>query len=71
MAAAPSTSPPPIRLPVFISTLVQRLDAFEALPAKAIGLYRDIVQAHAAGLDKALGELTVSVEKLLNAKQAA
>jgi hypothetical protein len=56
--------------PARISTLVHRLDAFESLRTKA-QMYRDILKVHVTDLDSTLGELTTSVEKLLNQKQAA
>ncbi|HYD51663.1 MAG TPA: DUF6744 family protein [Gemmatimonadaceae bacterium] len=52
------------------STLVRRLDAFEALKARA-ALYRDVLQVHVEDLDKTLADLTGSVEHLLNEKAAA
>lgn len=57
---------PPDRL----ATLVRRLDAFEALKARA-NLYRDVLQVHVADLDKTLADLTGSIETLLNEKAAA
>lgn len=51
------------------STLVRRLDAFEGLQARA-NLYRDVLQVHVEDLEKTLGELTTSVENLLNQKAA-
>jgi hypothetical protein len=58
-------SQPPER----VSTLVRRLDAFEALKARA-ELYRSVLQVHVEDLEKTLGELAVSVEGLLNQKAA-
>jgi hypothetical protein len=52
------------------STLVRRLDAFQALQARA-ALYRDVLQVHVADLDQTLASLTASVEALLNQKAAA
>lgn len=52
------------------STLVRRLDAFEALKARA-ELYRDVLQVHVLDLDASLGALTTSVEHLLNQQAAA
>ena len=51
------------------STLVRRLDAFEGLQSRA-NLYRDVLQVHVQDLEKTLGELTTSVESLLNQKAA-
>jgi len=51
------------------STLVRRLDAFEALKARA-ALYRDVLQVHVQDLEETLAELTGSVETLLTAKAA-
>ena len=56
--------------PERISTLVRRLDAFEALRSKA-SLYKQILEVQVTDLDQTLTELTSSVEKLLNNKQAA
>ena len=56
--------------PERISTLVRRLDAFDALRTKA-QMYRDILQVQVTDLESTLNELTTSVEKLLNQKQAA
>lgn len=56
--------------PERISTLVRRLDAFEAVRAKA-QLYKQILAVQVVDLDQTLSELTSSVEKLLNQKQAA
>lgn len=52
------------------STLVRRLDAFEALKMRA-ALYRDVLQVHVHDLDRTLADLTGSVEHLLNEKAAA
>ncbi len=52
------------------STLVRRLDAFEALRSRA-ALYRDVLQVHVADLDSTLSALTESVEGLLDQKAAA
>ncbi|WP_242334585.1 DUF6744 family protein [Anaeromyxobacter sp. SG66] len=52
------------------STLVRRLDAFEALKMKA-ALYRDVLQVRVQDLEKTLEDLTGSVEHLLNEKVAA
>jgi hypothetical protein len=52
------------------STLVRRLDAFEALRGRA-ALYRDVLRVHVEDLDKTLADLTGSVEHLLNDKAAA
>jgi hypothetical protein len=52
------------------STLVRRLDAFDALKTRA-ALYRDALQVHVQDLDKALADLTASVETLLNQRRAA
>ncbi len=51
------------------STLVRRLDAFEALKARA-ELYHSVLQVHVEDLEKTLGELAISVENLLNQKAA-
>ncbi len=51
------------------TTLVRRLDAFEALKSRA-ALYRDVLQIHVADLDATLAGLAVSVETLLNQKAA-
>ena len=59
-------SAPPER----ISTLVRRLDAFEALRSKA-SLYKQILEVQVTDLDKTLTELAASVEKMLSQKQAA
>lgn len=52
------------------STLVRRLDAFEALKVRA-ALYRDVLQVHVQDLDKTLADLTGTIETLLNEKAAA
>lgn len=52
------------------STLVRRLDAFEALKMRA-ALYRDVLQVRVQDLDQTLKDLTGSVESLLNEKAAA
>ncbi len=52
------------------STLVRRLDAFEALKMRA-ALYRDVLQVRVQDLDKTLDDLTGSIERLLNQKAAA
>ncbi len=52
------------------STLVRRLDAFEALKNRA-ALYRDVLQVHVQDLDKTLADLAGSIEKILNEKVAA
>lgn len=52
------------------STLVRRLDAFEALKNRA-ALYRDVLQVHVADLDKTLADLAASIESLLSEKVAA
>jgi len=52
------------------AALVRRLDAFEGLQARA-NPYRDVLQVHVQDLEKTLGELTTSVETLLNQKAAA
>jgi hypothetical protein len=57
---------PPDRL----STLVRRIDAFEALKIRA-ALYRDVLQVHVKDLDTTLAELVRSVEHLLDDKLAA
>lgn len=51
------------------STLVRRLDAFEALKMRA-ALYRDVLQVQVQDLDKTLADLTDSIEHLLNDKAA-
>ena len=51
------------------STLVCRLDSFEALKARA-ALYRDVLQVHIQDLDNTLDDLTSSIESLLSAKAA-
>lgn len=51
------------------STLVRRFDAFEALRARA-ELYRTILNVQVKDLDSTLGQLTESVEKLLDQKAA-
>lgn len=51
------------------STLVRRLDAFEALKARA-ALYRDVLQVHVQDLDRTLADLIGSIEHLLQAKAA-
>lgn len=56
--------------PERVSTLVRRLDAFEALKVRA-ELYRSVLQVQVLDLEKTLGELTLSVETLLNRKDAA
>ena len=56
--------------PERVSTLVRRLDAFEALKSRA-ELYRSVLQVHVEDLEKTLGELAISVENLLNQKAAA
>jgi len=55
--------------PERVSTLVRRLDAFEALKGRA-HLYRDVLQVHVADLDKTLADLARSVERLLGEKAA-
>jgi hypothetical protein len=52
------------------STLVRRLDAFEALKGRA-ELYRTVLQVHVTDLDSTLAALTANVESLLNQKAAA
>jgi hypothetical protein len=52
------------------STLVRRLDAFEALKNRA-ALYRDVLEVHVADLDATLSSLNSSVETLLNRRVAA
>lgn len=52
------------------ATLVRRFDAFDALKARA-QLYRDILQVQVKDLDSTLDQLAGSIERLLNAKQAA
>jgi hypothetical protein len=59
-------SQPPER----VSTLVRRLDAFEALKSRA-ELYREVLNVHVHDLDATLRELSVSVERLLDQKAAA
>lgn len=51
------------------STLVRRLDAFEALKMRA-ALYRDVLQVQVQDLDKTLAGLAGSVENLLNNRAA-
>lgn len=51
------------------STLVRRLDAFEALKVRA-ALYRHVLRGQVADLDGTLAGLTVAVEALLNQKAA-
>jgi hypothetical protein len=53
-----------------VSTLVRRLDAFEALKARA-NLYKDVLQVHVADLESTLANLAASVEQLLDQKAAA
>ncbi len=52
------------------STLVRRLDAFDALKARA-QLYRDVLNIQVVDLDRTLDGLSASIETLLNAKHAA
>lgn len=52
------------------STLMRRLEAFEALKAKA-ELYRDILKVQVDDLDSQLSTLTSTVERLLDSKFAA
>jgi hypothetical protein len=52
------------------STLARRFDAYEALRGRA-QLYRDILKVQVQDLDQQLNEMTASVEKLLQEKQAA
>lgn len=52
------------------STLVRRLDAFEALKARAT-LYREVLAVHVQDLDSTLDALAANVESLLNQKDAA
>lgn len=52
------------------STLVRRLDAFEALKARAT-LYREVLAVHVQDLESTLDALAANVEHLLNAKAAA
>jgi hypothetical protein len=52
------------------STLVRRLDAFEALKARA-ELYRQVLNVHVQDLETTLRDLSVSVETLLDQKMAA
>lgn len=52
------------------STLVRRLDAFDALRTRA-ALYRSVLSVSVADLDETLRSLTASVESLLNQKVAA
>ena len=52
------------------STLVRRLDAFEALKARA-ELYRSVLHVHVRDLETTLSDLAVSVESLLSQKAAA
>lgn len=52
------------------STLVRRLDSFEALRAR-VRLYRDILHVQVTDLDGQLDRLAASVTGLLDAKQAA
>lgn len=52
------------------STLVRRLDAFEALKARA-ELYRSVLDVHVRDLDQTLAELAVQVEMLLSQEAAA
>ena len=59
-------SAPPER----VSTLVRRLDAFDALRGRA-QLYREILAVQVADLDKTLTDLTDKVEGLLTLKAAA
>lgn len=56
--------------PERVSTLVRRLDSFEALRSRA-QLYREILAVQVADLDKTLFDLTDKVEVLLNQKAAA
>lgn len=56
--------------PERVSTLVRRLDAFEALRSRAT-LYREILAVQVTDLDKTIDELTEKVEGLLNQKAAA
>ncbi len=53
-----------------VSTLVRRLDAFEALKSRA-ELYRQVLNVHVLDLETTLRDLSVSVEKLLDQKAAA
>ena len=59
-------APPPYRA----FTLVRRLDAFEALKARA-ELCRTVVQIHLHDLESTLAGLTASVENMLNERAAA
>jgi hypothetical protein len=52
------------------STLVRRLDTFEALTARA-ELYRQVLNVHVQDLETTLRDLAGSVEKLLDQKAAA
>jgi hypothetical protein len=52
------------------STLVRRLDAFDALRARA-ELYKSVLSVTVADLDQTLVSLSASVESLLNQKAAA
>jgi hypothetical protein len=52
------------------STLARRFDAYEALRGRA-QLYRAVLRVQVLDLDKQLDEMTASVEKLLQQKQAA
>ena len=49
---------------------MRRFDAFDALRGRA-QLYRDVLNVQVKDLDSTLTELGASVEKLLNAKNAA
>jgi hypothetical protein len=53
-----------------VSTLVRRLDAFEALKSRA-ELYRQVLNVHVQDLETTLRDLSTSVEKLLDQKAAA
>jgi hypothetical protein len=52
------------------STLVRRLDSFEALKSRA-ELYRQVLNVHVQDLETTLRDLSTSVEKLLDQKAAA
>lgn len=52
------------------TTLVRRIDAFEALRARA-ALYRDILKVRVDDLDEQLGKLTEVAEQMLEKKSAA
>ena len=52
------------------STLVRRLDAFDALRSRA-ELYRDVLNVHVQDLEATLQQLSANIEGLLNQKAAA